>query len=97
PSTTHLPYTTLFRSPARSGLHGSRQAIDDPAVYDGTRRAPAQTLAAPWRVPAFRQERPRIDLPLLLGIEHCDVSHSARPQRPARDRKSTRLNSSHVK
>src|SRR5690606_39743529 len=85
PSSTLFPYTTLFRSPARSG-----------ATPAGTPRRAGS---------ASRSPRPSSRFLLRVAVLHVDLP-AARPQRLAErrrdrhgsvDRKSTRLNSSHVK
>src|SRR5207253_10943022 len=91
PSSTLFPYTTLFRSPRG----GQRAAADDPprppAAAGGTGtggHAPREAPGGP-RGPA-RADLPyrggRVSAPLRLGIDGREL----------RDRKSTRLNSSHV-
>src|SRR5690606_41610067 len=96
PSSTRCPYTTLFRSPpARRGRDRRRQVVRLPPA-----RGPAR-LPAPRGGPGRRVDA------------HDRAAGAAPPQGPAvppggaaarvvggqgrRDRKSTRLNSSHVK
>src|SRR5438874_6059201 len=74
PSSTLFPYTTLFRSPSRTGLgkHPSRRGFRP-------------------EIPAQKQTNPFGDK-AILPIGYQALFRSVR----ALDRKSTRLNSSHV-
>src|SRR5690606_39635295 len=90
------PYTTLFRSP--DGLHrGQRVPLGDPLPAPAHSRALDHGGLGLGRVrgrPLLRDPSPRTrDLPAPLRPA---FALSAAAQRP-RDRKSTRLNSSHVK
>src|SRR3712207_9540407 len=91
PRSTLFPYTTLFRSPSL-GEHGA-QAAAQPAIRKRTSRR--RTAAERNRLEPIgeHQPRPRTD----VAVEDRRVHH-ARPERllPRRDRKSTRLNSSHA-
>src|SRR5690606_40808462 len=80
-STSPSPYTTLFRS--RTGATSERRVRD----RRGPGRHPRRGLAAG---PFLRPDRPRLDPALAQHAlpRECD---------PLSDRKSTRLNSSHVK
>src|SRR5690349_22940871 len=72
PRSTLFPYTTLFRSPGRSGGRAAESAL---ALPDGA--------------------DPLLD-PRLLARADPDPPADRPQRRPGRDRKSTRLNSSHV-
>src|SRR5207249_7951376 len=87
PTPTPFPYTTLFRSPAPRS-RGAQAIVGS----QNPRRDPRDRL--PGRDPEpFRRAR-------LHGVRHSgregDAGRLAQPLLPARDRKSTRLNSSHV-
>src|SRR5690606_41238511 len=89
PTSTLLPYTTLFRSRHRSRSRCRRDLRNRSlrSLHDRRRRGSAHPLA-----PAGRRARP--DLGGLGGGSPCGI---APPNVSASDRKSTRLNSSHVK
>src|SRR5256885_9973147 len=83
PRSTLFPYTTLFRS-LRADEREHERAAGDRRQRDGG------GFADPGRAPRERTEtaRHRRQAPLAAEIE---IAH-----RPHRDRKSTRLNSSHL-
>src|SRR5690606_40584167 len=86
PSPTLFPYTTLFRSlPAQGDLHGVVHRHD---LGRGDDAGTGMLQALEGRGRAHQQQ-----LGVGVGIEEMP----ARGQRDLRDRKSTRLNSSHVK
>src|SRR3712207_8265413 len=84
PRSTLFPYTTLFRSPVAAYDAGGRfdptLSIDDLLVRED---GEAQRVTGVLRLPAHV---------LLLA----DTGGEANPLKTARDRKSTRLNSSHA-
>src|SRR5699024_12619734 len=83
---TLFPYTTLFRS-GRHGSHVPRDADGEPAGFPRGRR--------------LRAARLRLDVDTGRAGVRADRGpagprHARRPLRGDEDRKSTRLNSSHV-
>src|SRR5690606_39725460 len=94
PSSTLFPYTTLFRS-AGTASSSLRSAAGDPQADQELQRPYPDPLrgthaAGPGRPPVAGGIHP--DLPQ----DHA-LSPAAGLQGPNGDRKSTRLNSSHVK
>src|SRR5690606_40613452 len=88
PTATLFPYTTLFRSdllPPRAPGHGQRRAR-------GRRARGAVGRACADRDGPAAAQRPAA----VLGLRAAPARQALR-RRPGRDRKSTRLNSSHVK
>src|SRR5205814_7027299 len=80
-----FPYTTLFRSPGNAATHPSSRRSWTAFGYhawDLDARVPALTGFWPTRHTARKPTGP------------CCASAASRP--PSRDRKSTRLNSSHL-
>src|SRR5690606_40013600 len=92
PSSPHSPYTTLFRSEAEAlldakGLPGFERRLQQRA--DRGERGQQRELigeVAPARLHGVAQR----------GVERIQAAEQ-RPAQQHRDRKSTRLNSSHVK
>src|SRR2546426_6568950 len=80
PRSTLFPYTTLFRSPVRAG--GGRGVRREAAPARARRAITGGALRAPDGARARRAPTPSPE--------------PARGQQPAADRKSTRLNSSHL-
>src|SRR5690606_41712578 len=85
---TLFPYTTLFRSSPGQGR--DRPSLDEapagpPRETTPLRLEACRRAARPWRRAPFARARPP------------PPSGSAVPLRATKDRKSTRLNSSHVK
>src|SRR5439155_21893031 len=90
PLLAHFPYTTLFRS-LRGGLDPNELGFDD---------SPASGVRLPLELEhggAARADQPDLDEPVAadLGLGH-DLARANGRQVQDRDRKSTRLNSSHV-
>src|SRR5690606_41419729 len=81
---TLLPYTTLFRSEGGAAAH---EAV---VATRGLEREPVAQL------PGHLVGMAAVDLPERLGAALAK-STQQRPRPPVGDRKSTRLNSSHVK
>src|SRR3712207_8140193 len=80
PRSTLFPYTTLFRS--------AGQADDDQAVEGVQRTEPGAQLPPPHRQEALGEEHEQ--------EQQHRQSDGLRARPPDRDRKSTRLNSSHA-
>src|SRR5699024_11826949 len=76
-----LPYTPLFRSPRRRGRHGGRDPHRDAPVAGGGRGVPGRRRGR-CREPSAPLRRP--------------AARAGGGAGAAGDRKSTRLNSSHV-
>src|SRR5690349_22537368 len=81
PRSTLFPYTTLFRSPPRRRRLRAGRGNRAPRVDRGPTRNAADAAAVSRRVRAVRQ---------------ADGDQQRRDAVRSRDRKSTRLNSSHV-
>src|SRR5690349_21912711 len=84
PRSTLFPYTTLFRSPIRSQAHGSDACVgrvDPRGATPGCERAIARAS-------------PGSSVSKYPSLADQEINNSL--QRFAGDRKSTRLNSSHV-
>src|SRR5690606_41425188 len=77
-----LPYTTLFRS---SGRLARRMTL------------PLGTAAVPVRLRPLGPDTARLTLNARLALHLGDTGVLRDPERRSIDRKSTRLNSSHVK
>src|SRR5205807_7581908 len=90
PRPTLFPYTTLFRSCRRPGVRrrGGR-------LLARRQRRTRPGLAAPNRG-AVRRGRGRGDQPPARALRASATTFSTRPRTSFRDRKSTRLNSSHL-
>src|SRR5690606_40892668 len=91
PRSTPFPYTTLFRSPPVRGrtVHSCTSVLPPPA----TDYRYGQTYSYSW----FRV-RPNAPTSVHLGTRSAKDSETSHQQISGdRDRKSTRLNSSHVK
>src|SRR2546427_5018135 len=89
PRSTLFPYTPLFRSDVTAGF-----ALEDPPA--GPRQREVHHRLVRERVPrGFRvlEVLTRDDRPVLPGVQGPVAA--AGPCTPGRDRKSTRLNSSH--
>src|SRR5438034_7443648 len=88
PRSTLFPYTTLFRSVARFHV------LDDTALARAVRADREQIIAAgdPRRV----REPTRIGGPRRRAVDGASPPDPARGAPSDRDRKSTRLNSSHT-
>src|SRR5437870_11409792 len=81
PNSTHIPYTTLFRS-----LDGGQQ------VFTSAETKVSEAIFAAANHLGLQLSFPRDD-----ALSGADLAAWAQdPLRRARDRKSTRLNSSHV-
>src|SRR3712207_9072938 len=91
PRSTLFPYTTLFRSMGDAVRHRPRTLVGDP---DGARRPePEAALGRRGQVELARPDvRAAVDDP--HGHDAAAVAQG--DARAARDRKSTRLNSSHA-
>src|SRR5690606_40399142 len=86
-TSTRFPYTTLFRSPvALRGVRHRRGGGGRQAPAAGSGQPPADRT---WRGAWDPQHRPH-------RAEDAELLYAA-GLHPRRDRKSTRLNSSHVK
>src|SRR5690606_39581654 len=92
--TTHIPYTTLFRS----GFEAEQ------SQHERRRRHEAHRLTEGWTIirqrnAAGRGKRQHQAHGDRISRHHLDVPRrkSAAVAAPPRDRKSTRLNASHVK
>src|SRR5207249_11364547 len=85
PSPPLFPYTTLFRSPQLA----SAALLEDPGVAVGVAEVSERAVVAALGIRAW-YPRPRIEMPDLADV------HPSLDEFGARDRKSTRLNSSHV-
>src|SRR5256885_12722122 len=84
PRSTLFPYTTLFRSPAsrlRRGRLELRADLVEPAFL-------RLLLSARGALPRYRGVRG--------AVGRCGLAGRGRDRRPPGDRKSTRLNSSHL-
>src|SRR3712207_9379759 len=91
PRSTLFPYTTLFRSAEQLGARA--RALQRPFLLEHVERR--QCGGAGQRVARVRvavEERAR----LLVRAEEAGVDLLGRERRRERDRKSTRLNSSHA-
>src|SRR5690606_41687809 len=89
PRSTLFPYTTLFRSIRRLVRHslqcvGEHLTLQFALMGEGN-VSELRTARALGRCAIDRRRRPHVIAPMRRRLEH------------ARDRKSTRLNSSHVK
>src|SRR5207302_10104926 len=96
PTPTLSPYTTLFRSVR---LRRVRPPHDDLALAADHRTADSPSGPIKARVPGpARRVAARVDhADLALGRPRVAAHHDAHRLGRGRDRKSTRLNSSHVK
>src|SRR5207249_11585995 len=90
PTSTRFPYTTLFRSVIQSMARklgiGEQSGIDEPSEITGL----VPTRA--WRAKVAAQE---LACERRRHVQSCGIS-DGRPWSVGEDRKSTRLNSSHV-
>src|SRR5207302_8148193 len=89
PSSTLFPYTTLFRSVAEEALHvgiGARRVVGT-LVVQLTLEDELYGLGVEWRAVVERHVRAELER----------VGEAVPRDVPRLDRKSTRLNSSHVK
>src|SRR5256885_14844649 len=91
PRSTLFPYTTLFRSGRRTipanGLDG---------IEDAVRRARRGTTDVALELPAGAAVRVREVHRFLSGVGDVQVEVDGAGPRQRQDRKSTRLNSSHL-
>src|SRR5690606_40811594 len=87
PSPTLFPYTTLFRSSSRSSRSSSSATTKGSCVDPSRHHGPARL----WQGHAGSSARRGLRRPRDLDRRHLPRQHQGR------DRKSTRLNSSHVK
>src|SRR5690606_41720206 len=90
---TPLPYTTLFRSRAFGEGRGDRIGLGEIGAEEAPVGAGSRRLALDLGDPRFLETR------VVIVVETVETDHRVTTrQQPAReDRKSTRLNSSHVK
>src|SRR5690606_39852628 len=84
PSATLFPYTTLFRSLVFVGLNGLFWDLLWSIFLSIPERSPMLIVPLGWTS-------------LALGVQAALLQLVVPPERRLRDRKSTRLNSSHVK
>src|SRR2546422_6570237 len=92
PRSTLFPYTTLFRSRPVSGGNGGFELIA------GERRLRACQALGWERIPAVKRDvddRTLLTLALVENLQRDDLSPVDEARGYERDRKSTRLNSSH--
>src|SRR5256885_13335970 len=87
PRSTLFPYTTLFRSLCRANAE-QYETIGSAEVAKSTREAPS-------RIP-FLLKDPRGHADFYDALARHDAKGSANTMRSFQDRKSTRLNSSHL-
>src|SRR5207302_11123675 len=87
PNSTLFPYTTLFRSLGMKDRRAETHERRRPEHHDETSR-PRQHHHAEKREPHAGRERVRLGMAVRVKADH---------RLQQRDRKSTRLNSSHVK
>src|SRR5439155_24886737 len=94
PRSKLFPYTTLFRSALPEELPVGELIAD----HVRPRRGLVHDRDARLKLPGPREQRGQVDagLPVDAGIERLVEQYPAPPARGGRDRKSTRLNSSHV-
>src|SRR5207302_9155479 len=88
PPSPHFPYTTLFRSPASQDSHDRR--VGELALGTGQRLRHGA-------VPSQLGLDEALEFGLLHGFSQRGLVGLGRRRRLRADRKSTRLNSSHVK
>src|SRR5205814_8308464 len=92
PRSTLFPYTTLFRSGGLHALHHHAERVADEDDVDA-----GFVGDAAEREVIGRQRHDRVAAAFVLqNVRNCDLTLHERPPGPNPDRKSTRLNSSHL-
>src|SRR5690606_41264916 len=94
PSSTLFPYTTLFRSPSIRVHLGYRDTYARAQCSDLVRSVRLVNALPLSRIGASSRYKKAAQLALVASLGARDTHV---PLAPNRDRKSTRLNSSHVK
>src|SRR2546426_5528239 len=90
PRSTLFPYTTLFRSLSSCPRRDFPASLDSVVDYGNKLTASDRTAKGDARVPTLRQTDNARE------SRSGGRSQARRARRPRRDRKSTRLNSSHL-
>src|SRR5205807_4054024 len=93
PPATPFPYTTLFRSTGDPRRRERPRSRLPPLHQPDLLRRPARL---PRRIPLARADRAGASFRLSLPPSACLADPRAVPAAPGLDRKSTRLNSSHL-
>src|SRR5690606_39888691 len=93
---TLFPYTTLFRS-LKASVDRILHADDIMAYQDLVRRVPVVDNVVDYAVKLVHKTRPNTEMAAATANQFLEWGAGPRASQHLIDRKSTRLNSSHVK